>query len=66
MQDLRGSGEIEQNADMIILLHREEDSESDDAEVIIAKHRNGPTGSFSLRFNKEITTFKNIEPGDFS
>ena len=39
MQDLRGSGEIEQNADMIILLHREEDSESDDAEVIIAKHR---------------------------
>ena len=39
MQDLRGSGEIEQNADMIILLHREEDEESNDAEVIIAKHR---------------------------
>ncbi len=64
MQDLRGSGEIEQNADIIILLHREE--ELNDAEIIIAKHRNGPTGSFSLRFNAQTTTFENIEKGDYS
>jgi replicative DNA helicase len=66
MQDLRGSGEIEQNADMIIMLYRDDDELGNDAEVNIVKHRNGPTGSFVLRFDAATTTFKNIENDDYN
>ena len=68
MSDLRESGSIEQDADVILLLHREDyyrmsdpDFEPDHvAEVIIAKQRNGPTGTVKLTFDNKTTTFKNL------
>jgi replicative DNA helicase len=68
MSDLRESGSIEQDADVIMLLHREDyyrmsepDFMPDNiAEVIIAKQRNGPTGTVKLTFDNKTTTFKNL------
>jgi replicative DNA helicase len=68
MSDLRESGSIEQDADVIALLHREDyyrmqepDFMPDNiAEVIIAKQRNGPTGTVKLTFDNKTTTFKNL------
>ncbi len=74
MSDLRESGSIEQDADVVMLLHREEyyhigdpawenDTDNDDkkgmAEVIIAKQRTGPTGSVKLRWDSNATRFRN-------
>lgn len=67
MSDLRESGSIEQDADVVILLHREDyyhrgenDYQEDNtAELIIAKQRNGPTGSIKLTFREKITRFEN-------
>ncbi|MDD5133924.1 MAG: replicative DNA helicase [Phycisphaerae bacterium] len=67
MSDLRESGSIEQDADVVILLHREDyyhrgemDYEnSNSAEVIIAKQRNGPTDTVELTFNGTSTRFNN-------
>lgn len=56
LSDLRDSGEVEQDADAVLLLHRA----SDDGaviEAILAKHRSGPTGSFWLKFQAETMTF---------
>jgi replicative DNA helicase len=66
MSDLRESGSIEQDADVIMLLHREdyyqrgnpEWEENNTAEVIIAKQRNGPTGTIELMFDGQTTRFK--------
>jgi replicative DNA helicase len=66
MSDLRESGSIEQDADVIILLHREDyyhrgetDYAADNsAELIIAKQRNGPTGIVKLRFYERFTRFR--------
>ncbi|MCX5706534.1 MAG: replicative DNA helicase [Candidatus Omnitrophica bacterium] len=65
LSDLRESGAIEQDADVVVLLLREEyyapTSENQGiAEVIIAKQRNGPVGSLRLAFIKEYTRFENI------
>jgi len=68
MSDLRESGSIEQDADVIMLLHREDyyrQTEPDFipdniAEIIIAKQRNGPTGTVKLTFDNKTTTFKNL------
>lgn len=65
LSDLRESGAIEQDADVVVLLLREEyyspTSENQGiAEVIIAKQRNGPVGSLKLTFIKEYTRFENI------
>lgn len=76
MSDLRESGSIEQDADMVILLHREDyyersenlelgdgevaaDGRRNTAELIIAKQRNGPTGTVPLVFRKKIMRFEN-------
>jgi replicative DNA helicase len=68
MSDLRESGSIEQDADVIMLLHREDyyrmsepDFQPDNiAEVIIAKQRNGPTGTVKLTFQNKTTRFENL------
>jgi replicative DNA helicase len=64
MADLRESGAIEQDADMVLLLHRPEYYDPNDqpgiAEVIVAKNRNGPTGSTRLTFLKNLTRFENL------
>ncbi|MFH0982580.1 MAG: replicative DNA helicase [Planctomycetota bacterium] len=66
MSDLRESGAIEQDADVVLLLHREEYYKPDDstvqgrAEVIIAKQRNGPTDKVELQFNSRLTAFGNL------
>lgn len=66
LSDLRDSGAIEQDADLVILLYRPGyyetpggETEDPTAEVIIAKHRNGPTGTVSLIFQKEYARFVN-------
>jgi len=67
MSDLRESGSIEQDADVVMLLHREDyyhrgeaDYEPNNtAELIIAKQRNGPTGNVPLTFRERITRFEN-------
>jgi len=65
MSDLRSSGEIEQNADLVMFLYRDEyyNSDSSDkgvAELILAKNRNGPTGMLRLYFEANTTTFKDL------
>lgn len=64
LSDLRDSGALEQDADLVVFIHRPEVySATDDnaglAEIIIAKHRNGPIGSVKLRWSKESTRFDN-------
>jgi replicative DNA helicase len=67
MSDLRESGSIEQDADVVMLLHREDyyrmaepDFVPDNiAELIIAKQRNGPTGTVKLTFMNKTTRFEN-------
>ena len=65
LADLRDSGAIEQDADLVVFLYRKgyyNENESDDniADLIIAKHRNGPTGTVQLLFFKEYTRFENL------
>ncbi|MEB3179523.1 MAG: replicative DNA helicase [Nostocaceae cyanobacterium] len=65
LSDLRESGSIEQDADIVIMLYRDDYYNHDTpdrgiAEVIVAKHRNGPTGTVKLLFDPQLTKFKNL------
>ncbi len=71
LSDLRESGSIEQDADLVIMLYRDDYYNTDTpdrgvAEVIISKHRNGPTGTVKLLFDPQLTKFKNLaRPGNY-
>lgn len=69
LSDLRDSGSIEQDADVVMFIHREADSEAggrkEEAEILIEKHRNGPTGLAKLYFDTKKTTFMSMEKADF-
>ena len=70
LSDLRDSGAIEQDADLVMFIYRgemyknvidaEEGSDENSAELILAKHRNGPTGTIKLAFHKQYTRFDNF------
>ena len=73
LSDLRDSGAIEQDADVVLFIHRPEMYNREDAEgrsldgvaeLLVAKHRNGPTGSVDLHFEKSITRFDNMSERD--
>jgi replicative DNA helicase len=65
LSDLRESGSIEQDSDVVIFLYRPEYYKSDErpgiAELIVSKHRNGPTGMVELKFRRDHTRFYNLE-----
>jgi replicative DNA helicase len=70
LSDLRDSGAIEQDADLVMFIHRpeyydrEDESKKGMAEVMLSKNRNGPTGDVHLRFNREYTRFDNLSGRD--
>jgi replicative DNA helicase len=68
LSDLRESGSLEQDADMVLFIHREDMAGGDTpdpgsataiAEIVIGKHRNGGTGAVKMTFIKEYTRFEN-------
>ncbi|MGE0456074.1 MAG: replicative DNA helicase [Vicinamibacteria bacterium] len=66
LSDLRESGAIEQDADVVMFIYREEEHKPTEenrgiAEIIVGKQRNGPTGSKKLAFLKEFTRFENLQ-----
>jgi len=61
LSDLRESGSIEQDADIVIFLYRDDPDERDNIRLFVAKHRNGPTGEFPLFFRGERTKFYEAE-----
>ncbi len=68
LSDLRESGSIEQDADVVLFIHREDKYRQDSgrqniADIMIAKHRNGPVGKVELYFDEQTATFKNLEKG---
>lgn len=69
LSDLRDSGSIEQDADVVLFIHREKDESSNEkqstAEILIEKHRNGPTGKVDLYFDSDRTSFTSLAKGDF-
>jgi replicative DNA helicase len=71
LSDLRDSGSIEQDADVVIFIHREDKGKDESertniAEILVEKHRNGPVGKVELYFNGDKSTFENLEKSSFS
>lgn len=66
LSDMRESGSIEQDADLVILLHREDaydpEARPGEADFIIAKHRNGPTGTIAVAFKNDYAHFTDMAP----
>jgi replicative DNA helicase len=69
LSDLRDSGSIEQDADVVMFIHRDADQDSggrrEETEIMIEKHRNGPTGTVKLYFDSKKTTFLSVDKADF-
>lgn len=70
LSDLRDSGSIEQDADVVMFIHREDKmtdgmEKNGIAEILVEKHRNGPIGKVDLRFDESKTTFLSIDKSDF-
>lgn len=71
LADLRESGSLEQDADVVLFIHREdryrENTERKNiADIIIAKHRNGPIGKIELYFDEQRVSFKNLEKKEYA
>ena len=71
LSDLRDSGSIEQDADVVMFIHREDKmTDNQDrpniAEILVEKHRNGPVGKIELYFDDKRTTFLSVEKSDFN
>ncbi len=71
LSDLRDSGSIEQDADVVMFIHSEDRGKDDAekthiAEILVEKHRNGPTGKVDLYFDMKTTTFLNLEKSSLS
>ncbi len=71
LSDLRDSGSIEQDADVVMFIHREDKGKDESertniAEILIEKHRNGPVGKVELYFDEKTTTFMTIEKSNLS
>ncbi len=67
LSDLRESGSIEQDSDVVILLHREDFYEKEspragEADLIVAKHRNGPTATVTVAFQGHYSRFVDMAP----
>lgn len=66
LSDLRESGALEQDADVVIFIYRDDmyneaSERPNEADLLVAKHRNGPTGSVALYFRRELTQFTNLK-----
>ncbi len=71
LSDLRDSGSIEQDADVVMFIHREDKGKDESertniAEILIEKHRNGPVGKVDLYFDEKSTTFMSIEKNNIN
>ncbi len=71
LSDLRESGAIEQDADLVLFIHREDKYKEDTdkkniVEIHIAKHRNGPTGKVELYFQENTVSFATMEKGNYN
>ncbi|MFC1720862.1 replicative DNA helicase [Patescibacteria group bacterium] len=69
LSDLRDSGSIEQDADVVMFIHREKDDEGDTGrgnvtEILVEKHRNGPTGKIDLYFDDKKSTFLSVDKSE--
>lgn len=70
LSDLRDSGSIEQDADVVMFIHRDdkinkESERPNIAEILVEKHRNGPVGKIELFFDEKRTTYRSLEKSDF-
>ncbi|KND47414.1 MAG: replicative DNA helicase [Parcubacteria bacterium C7867-004] len=70
LSDLRDSGSIEQDADVVMFIHREDKNNPDSerqniAEILIEKHRNGPTGKVELMFDQKRTSFMSLDKSGY-
>ena len=68
LSDLRETGALEQDSDVVMFIHREDRYKSETqrkniADIIIAKHRNGPVGKIELYFDERVISFRNLEKG---
>lgn len=67
LSDIRESGSIEQDADMVMFLYRDsyynKDNTNDSLEIIVAKHRDGPTGSVNVYYNKATGKMGDLDAG---
>lgn len=71
LSDLRDSGSIEQDADVVMFIHREDKGKDESertniAEILIEKHRNGPIGKVDLYFDEKTTTFVSVEKSNLN
>jgi len=71
LSDLRDSGSIEQDADVVMFIHRDDKMNEDSdrpniAEILVEKHRNGPVGKIELFYNDKQTTFQDLAKADMS